>query len=106
MPICGKIHPVAFYNLDVVISVGYRVKSFEGTRFRQWATRKLKEIMLSKLQLANRVDKIELKLENLGSRFVALENGVAELAANFNRPAELFYPDDRQMIGFGAEQKS
>lgn len=28
--------PVALYNLDVVISVGYRVKSFEGTRFRQW----------------------------------------------------------------------
>ena len=106
LPICGKIHPVAFYSLDVVISVGYRVKSFEGTRFRQWATRKLKEIMLSKLQLANRVDKIELKLENLDSRFVALENGVAELAENFNRPAELFYPDDRQMIGFGAEQKS
>ena len=28
--------PFAIYNLDVVISVGYRVKSFEGTRFRQW----------------------------------------------------------------------
>ena len=33
--------PFAIYNLDVVISVGYRVKSFEGTRFRQWATRVL-----------------------------------------------------------------
>ena len=30
--------PIAIYNLDVVISVGYRVKSFQGTRFRQWAT--------------------------------------------------------------------
>jgi prophage maintenance system killer protein len=35
--------PVAFYNLDVIISVGYRVKSQQGTRFRQWATRVLKE---------------------------------------------------------------
>lgn len=35
--------PIAFYNLDVIISVGYRVKSQQGTRFRQWATRVLKE---------------------------------------------------------------
>lgn len=41
--IAGSDRPVAFYNLDVVISVGYRVKSVVGTRFRQWATRLLKE---------------------------------------------------------------
>jgi len=35
--------PVEFYNLDVIISVGYRVKSHQGTRFRQWATRVLRE---------------------------------------------------------------
>ena len=35
----GKVYQVSYYNLDVVISVGYRVKSIEGTRFRQWATR-------------------------------------------------------------------
>jgi hypothetical protein len=34
---------VHFYNLDVIISVGYRVKSKRGTQFRQWATRVLKE---------------------------------------------------------------
>ena len=41
--IAGSDKPVAFYNLDVIISVGYRVKSPEGVRFRQWATRTLKE---------------------------------------------------------------
>lgn len=32
----GKIYRVDYYNLDVIISVGYRVKSLQGTRFRQW----------------------------------------------------------------------
>ena len=39
----GSDKPVAFYNLDVIISVGYRVKSPEGVRFRQWATDVLRE---------------------------------------------------------------
>lgn len=39
----GKVYQVKHYNLDVIISVGYRVKSQQGTRFRQWATRILRE---------------------------------------------------------------
>ncbi|MFN3327119.1 MAG: RhuM family protein [Bryobacteraceae bacterium] len=39
----GKTYQVEFYSLDVIISVGYRVKSVQGTRFRQWATRVLRE---------------------------------------------------------------
>lgn len=39
----GKTYQVEYYNLDVIISVGYRVKSVQGTRFRQWATRVLRE---------------------------------------------------------------
>ncbi len=39
----GKSYQVEHYNLDVIISVGYRVKSTQGTRFRQWATRVLRE---------------------------------------------------------------
>ena len=41
--ITGSDKPVKFYNLDVIISVGYRVKSQQGTRFRQWATATLRE---------------------------------------------------------------
>lgn len=41
--IAGSDKPVGFYNLDVIISVGYRVKSPEGARFRQWATATLRE---------------------------------------------------------------
>ncbi|MDA3896322.1 MAG: RhuM family protein [Desulfobacteraceae bacterium] len=37
---------VQFYNLDVIISVGYRVKSKQGTQFRIWATQRLKEYIV------------------------------------------------------------
>ena len=46
---------VSIYNLDVVISVGYRVKSIEGTRFRQWATRVLREMLLNRLEEIKRI---------------------------------------------------
>lgn len=38
--------PTNYYNLDVIISVGYRVKSLQGTKFRQWATARLKEYVV------------------------------------------------------------
>jgi hypothetical protein len=44
--ISGSDRPVSFYNLDVIISVGYRVKSIQGTRFRQWATQRLREYIV------------------------------------------------------------
>ena len=39
----GKSYNVSYYNLDVIISVGYRVKSLRGTQFRIWATERLRE---------------------------------------------------------------
>lgn len=42
----GKTYQVDFYNLDVIISVGYRVKSLQGTLFRQWATQRLREYLI------------------------------------------------------------
>ncbi len=42
----GKNYDTYFYNLDVIISVGYRVKSQQGTQFRIWATQRLKEFII------------------------------------------------------------
>ncbi|VVM20913.1 Putative DNA-binding protein in cluster with Type I restriction-modification system [uncultured Gammaproteobacteria bacterium] len=42
----GKTYQVDYYNLDVIISVGYRVNSKKGTQFRIWATQRLKEHLL------------------------------------------------------------
>jgi len=45
MQIANSDRPVAYYDLDVVISVGYRVKSQRGVQFRRWATRRLREYL-------------------------------------------------------------
>jgi len=46
----GKIYNVEHYNLDVIISVGYRVKSLRGTQFRQWEQKTLSEVEKSYLK--------------------------------------------------------
>jgi hypothetical protein len=42
----GKSYSVEFYNLDAILSVGYRVNSKRGTQFRQWATKRLKDYLI------------------------------------------------------------
>ncbi|MCE7041339.1 virulence protein RhuM/Fic/DOC family protein [Dyadobacter sp. CY312] len=44
--IANSDRPVKYYNLDVIISVGYRVKSTQGAKFRQWATQRLKDYLI------------------------------------------------------------
>lgn len=56
----GKTYQVVYYNLDVIISVGYRVKSHRGTQFRIWATNILKEYMIKGFALDDE------RLKNLG----------------------------------------
>ncbi len=53
---------VLYYNLDVIISVGYRVKSLRGTRFRQWANNVLKQYMLHGYSINKRFEHIEQRL--------------------------------------------
>ena len=53
---------VNLYNLDVIISVGYRVKSIRGARFRQWANRVLKEYLLNGYSISRRFEHIEQRL--------------------------------------------
>ena len=57
-----KTYQVDYYNLDVIISVGYRVKSLRGTQFRKWAIKVLKEHLLRGYSLNRRIDQVEDKL--------------------------------------------
>jgi hypothetical protein len=63
----GKNYTVKYYNLDVIISVGYRVKSKQGTQFRIWATNVLRNYLLKGYVLNQRMDRIENNYENLSN---------------------------------------
>lgn len=67
---------VPYYNLDMIIALGYRVKSLIATRFRQWANQILKEHLLKGGSVNQRLISHENKLESLGSRVQALEKNV------------------------------
>ncbi|MBR5692317.1 MAG: virulence RhuM family protein [Fibrobacter sp.] len=80
-----QISEVVLYNLDVIISVGYRVKSIAGTRFRQWANHVLKDYMLkgyavnqrkiaTDLQIADRLHEQRQLIENQEEHGREVEN--------------------------------
>ncbi len=56
---------IEYYNLDVIISVGYRVKSKQGTQFRIWATYVLRDYLLKGFAINQRMERIENNYENL-----------------------------------------
>ncbi len=68
MHIPNSDKPVVFYNLDVILSVGYRVNSKQGTQFRQWATQRLKDYLLKGYAINNRMNRMEDNLEAIKSK--------------------------------------
>ena len=61
----GKIYQTEHYNLDMIISVGYRVKSQRGIQFRMWANQVLKDYLLKGYAINQRMNRIENTVENL-----------------------------------------
>ena len=55
----GKVYQVEYYNLDMIISIGYRVKSQRGIQFRIWANKVLKDYLLKGYAVNKRMDRIE-----------------------------------------------
>lgn len=64
----GKKYKTKFYNLDIIISVGYRVKSIRGTQFRIWANKVLKDYLLRGYAVNQRFDRIEKDVHYLKER--------------------------------------
>lgn len=84
-----QTYNMTLYNLDVIISVGYRVKSIAGTRFRQWANHVLKDYMLkgyavnqrkiaTDLQIADRLHEQRQLIESQGAEIADVRKSVAE----------------------------
>lgn len=72
---------ITFYNLDVIISVGYRVKSHRGTQFRQWATQRIKEYLIKGFS----INKDYLKNPNGKDYFDELLKEIREIRASEKR---------------------
>jgi len=73
--IANSDKPVKFFSLDVIISVGYRVKSVRGTQFRQWANKILKEYLLKGYSINQRLNDMEYRMNN---KFFQIEKTIAE----------------------------
>lgn len=95
-----QIKEITLYNLDVIISVGYRVKSVQGTRFRQWATSVLKQYLIKGYAINQQIklDRYnELKdVVRLMSRAVGLQDKVTtdEYCGLFNVISDYVYALD------------
>ncbi|MEX2569507.1 MAG: RhuM family protein [Cyclobacteriaceae bacterium] len=74
----GSDKPVKHYNLDVIISVGYRVKSHRGTQFRIWATQRLKEFIVKGFTLNDEL----LKEAGSGNYFEELLSRIRDIRSS------------------------
>ena len=77
---------VACYNLDAIISVGYRVNSIRGVRFRQWATRVLREMLLNKLDEIKRIGALERRMDAAEGDIKQVQAGVNYLVQQLTAP--------------------
>ena len=81
-----------FYNLDMIISVGYKVNSKRGVKFRQWATKILKEYLLRGYSINNNLQEFRAQLGSQNERIKVLEEKVDFFVRSSLPPVEgIFY---------------
>ena len=100
LQIANSDKPVKLLSLDVIISVGYRVKSYQGTQFRRWANQVLKEHLLKGFSVNQRLISHENRLENLDSRVVYLEKQVDFFVKANLPPSEGLLPAHARWSGY------
>jgi death-on-curing family protein len=109
MHIAFSDKPVALYSLDVIISVGYRVKSPQGTQFRQWATQKLKDLLIKGYSInTKRLEQLQQVVEVI-QRSGSTENlqlseakGLLEILGNYTQSFIVLNQYDSHTLQLGA----
>ena len=94
----GRGRPMLIYDLDTMISVGYRVKSQEGVRFRQWATRILREMLLNRVEEVREIAKLKRRMDAAEGDIRQIKGGMNYLVQQITGP-----DTPRRKIGFGAK---
>jgi hypothetical protein len=103
MHIANSDRPVTFYNLDVIISVGYRVNSKQGIRFRQWATQRLKDYLVKgytinekRLDQLNQIVTIIEQTNKIDDIQFSEAKGLLDILSNYTRIFVLLNQFDSQ----------
>lgn len=103
MHIAHSDRPVTFYNLDVIISVGYRVNSKQGIRFRQWATQRLKDYLVKgyiinekRLDQLNQIVTIIEQTNKIDDIQFSEAKGLLDILSNYTRSFVLLNQFDSQ----------
>ena len=89
----GKKYRTKIYNLDVIISVGYRVKSKRGTQFRQWANQILKDYLLKGYSINKNLQDVRIELGAQDKRISLLEEKVDFFVRSSLPPVEGIFFD-------------
>ncbi|MDD2636450.1 MAG: RhuM family protein [Bacteroidales bacterium] len=84
----GKKYRTKHYNLDVIISVGYRVKSLRGTQFRIWANKVLKDYLLKGYIVNNRFERIESEVSQIKNKLSEID---VKISTNLPPNEGIFY---------------
>ena len=77
----GKKYATNHYNLDVIVSVGYRVRSVQGTRFRIWATQRLKDYLVK----GYAINEMRLQQKELEVQYLKKANSSLQDMSSFQR---------------------
>ncbi|MBP5364818.1 MAG: virulence RhuM family protein [Bacteroidales bacterium] len=92
---------VEYYNLDMILSVGYRVKSQQGVLFRQWANRVLKDYLLKGYAINQRLTKIENQLESQQNLLAQHSEKIDFFVRTALPPVEGIFYDGNMLEPFG-----
>ncbi len=93
--------PLRVYDLDVIISVGYRVKSPQGVFFRRWATRVLRDMLLRKLDEVKRIGSLERRMDSAELDIKQVKQGMSYLVQQLSPPP----PKPKPKIGFAQARR-